>query len=36
MNGTIGHRLTTTFQCTNALSQRRMYGAALLGAFGWK
>jgi hypothetical protein len=28
--------LTTTFQCTNALSQRRMYGAALLGAFGWK
>jgi hypothetical protein len=36
MNGTIGHRLPTTFQCTNTLSQRRTYGAALLDAFGWK
>ena len=36
VNGTIGHRLSTTFQRTNALSQRRTYGAALLGAFGWK
>ena len=35
MNGTIGHRVSTTFQCTNALSQRRTYGAALLDAFGW-
>jgi len=36
MNGTIDHRVCTPFQCTNALSQRRTYGAALLDTFGWK